>query len=542
MIDTKQQIMDLVDDLRAVFTHAGLGGEAAEYRLLTQSFLYKFLNDKFLYEASQLGEDFASLSAKNAEDYDWFLDDIGTKTAHLKPNQLIEHLHPLQNEADFHEIFENTLNQIAIDNNAIFSVRTAGNTAIRLFDERLVTDSITDSSQRPEVAKSIINLLAAVKFDQDIFSQGFDFFSTLFEYMIKDYNKDGGGKYAEYYTPHSVAKIIADILVGHDEPVSVSIYDPSAGSGTLLMNLASRIGADKTSVYSQDISQKSSNLLRMNLILNGLSHSISHIVQGNTILDNRHTEKMDYIVSNPPFKLDFSDWRDQVETLPEAGKRFFAGVPKVPGKKKDSMAIYLLFLQHIIYSLKETGKAAIVVPTGFITAQSGIDKKIRQHLVEEKMLAGVVSMPSNIFATTGTNVSILFLDKTNKEDVVLIDASNLGTKVKEGKNQKTLLSSQEEAQIVQTFLQKEVVDDFSVTVSYEEIEGKNYSLSAGQYFDIKIDYVDISPEDFTQQIKHYQETLSQLFAQSHELEGEIEKQMKRLRYEWVEDLCIRRYL
>ncbi len=100
------------------------------------------------------------------------------------------------------------------------------------------------------------------------------------------------------------------------------------------------------------------------------------------------------------------------------------------------MAIYELFVQHIIYSLKPDGQAAVVLPTGFITAQSGIDKKIRQHLVDNQMLAGVVSMPSNIFATTGTNVSILFIDKKNKGDVVLIDASNLGTKVKEGKNQK----------------------------------------------------------------------------------------------------------
>ncbi|MGC4387828.1 N-6 DNA methylase, partial [Streptococcus suis] len=102
------------------------------------------------------------------------------------------------------------------------------------------------------------------------------------------------------------------------------------------------------------------------------------------------------------------------------------------------------------------------VPTGFITAQSGIDKKIRKHLVDNRMLAGVVSMPSNIFATTGTNVSILFIDKENKGDVVLIDASNLGRKVKEGKNQKTILTKEEETQIIETFIAKEKVDDFSV--------------------------------------------------------------------------------
>ena len=297
------------------------------------------------------------------------------------------------------------------------------------------------------------------------------------------------------------------------------------------MNLAIQIGTDRTSVYSQDISQKSSNLLRLNLILNGLQHSIHNIVQGNTILNNRHVEKMDYIVSNPPFKLDFSEWRDQVESLPNSSERFFAGVPKIPNKKKESMAIYQLFIQHIIHSLKEDGQAAIVLPTGFITAQSGIDKKIRQHLVDEKMLAGVVSMPSNIFATTGTNVSILFIDKKNKGDVVLIDASNLGTKVKEGKNQKTVLSPEEEQKFVETFIKKEAVEDFSVTVSYEDIKEKNYSLSAGQYFDIKIDYVDITAEEFEAKMTAFQSKLSDLFQQSHALEEEIEEQMKGIKYE-----------
>ena len=515
----KVQVQNLVDDLKAVFTHAGLGGEAGEYKLLTQSFLYKFLNDKFLYEAQAVDSEntYEHLVSMSEEDYDWLLEDIGTSTAWMKPNQFIETLHR---------------NQIAVDNNDIFSVHTAKDTSIRLFDEHLITDTIPDSSKRNEVAKSILNLLARVKFDETIFSQGFDFFSTLFEYMIKDYNKDGGGTYAEYYTPHSVAKIIADILVGDDKPQNVRIYDPSAGSGTLLMNLASCIGVDKTTVYSQDISQKSSNLLRLNLILNGLQHSIHNIVQGDTILDNRHLEKMDYIVSNPPFKLDFSEWRDQVETLPEASERFFAGVPKVRAKSKDKMAIYELFVQHIIYSLKPDGKAAVVLPTGFITAQSGIDKKIRQHLVDNQMLAGVVSMPSNIFATTGTKVSILFIDKKNKGDVVLIDASNLGTKVKEGKNQKTVLSPEEEQKIVETFIKKEAVDDFSVTISYEDIKEKNYSLSAGKYFDIKIDYVDITAEEFEAKMTAFQDKLSDLFQQSHALEQEIEKQMKGIKYEW----------
>ena len=195
------------------------------------------------------------------------------------------------------------------------------------------------------------------------------------------------------------------------------------------------------------------------------------------------------------------------------------------------MEIYQLFLQHIIASLKPGGKAAVVVPTGFITAQSGIDKKIRQKLVDEKMLAGVVSMPSNIFATTGTNVSILFIDDSNKGDVVLIDASNLGEKVKDGKNQKTVLKPEEEQRIIDVFNVKEVEDDFSVAVSYDDIVAKNYSLSAGQYFEVKIEYVDISSEEFAAKMKGFTDNLDDLFGQSHELEVEIKKQLAGLRYE-----------
>jgi type I restriction enzyme M protein len=189
------------------------------------------------------------------------------------------------------------------------------------------------------------------------------------------------------------------------------------------------------------------------------------------------------------------------------------------------MAIYQLFLQHIIYSLKPGGKAAVVLPSGFITAQSGIDKSIRQHLVDNKMLAGVVSMPSNIFATTGTNVSILFIDSANTADVVLIDASNLGTKIKDGKNQKTVLSESEEDRIIATFNAKQASEDFSVVVSYDEITAKNYSLSAGQYFDAKIEYSDLTPEQFAERLLGFTDRLDALFKESTGLEHEIKKQL-----------------
>lgn len=538
---TTSQLFDnqakrLIDDLKSVCANYGLGNDGNEFKIITQVFLYKFLNDKFAYEAKRIDPALAAapawedaLRAYSADDYDMLLAQLGGSTAQLQPGQFLSSLYQRQNEDNFAKLLDDTLTAIAAANSDIFSVKTEDGERVRLFDR--ITEWV--ASKRNDFARAIINKLVDFSFER-IFAEKFDFFATLFEYLIKDYNKDGGGKYAEYYTPHAVAKIMAACLVT-DPRQSVTCYDPSAGSGTLLMNLAHRIGEQKCSLFTEDISQKSSHLLRLNLILNGLVHSIPNVIQGNTILHPAHHDggslrKFDYIVSNPPFKLDFSDFRDQLDTKANR-ERFFAGIPKVPGKKKDSMAIYLLFIQHIIHSLAKGGKAAVVVPTGFITAQSGIDKAIRQHLVENKKLAGVVSMPSNIFATTGTNVSILFLDDNNDGDVILIDASKLGTKVKDGKNQKTLLSTEEEDRIIRTFNAKETIDDFSVAVSYADIAAKNHSLSAGQYFEVKIEYVDLTHTQFEERLKAHESELMKLFKQSRELEGNIESNLKNLKYD-----------
>ena len=532
----KAKATALIDDLKGVCASYGLGNDGNEFKIITQIFLYKFLNDKFAHEVKRIEP--ALANAKSWEDilrkkpkgeYELLLMQLGADTARLKPEHFLSTLWGKQNDKKFAETLDATLLGIAKLNADIFSVKTNDGQKIVLFDA--VTQYV--HSQRDAFAKAIINKLIPFSFEH-IFAEKFDFYATLFEYLIKDYNKDGGGKYAEYYTPHAVAKIMAACLVPK-KVTNVTCYDPASGSGTLLMNLAHAIGEDRCTIYTQDVSQKSSSLLRLNLILNNLVHSIPNVIQGNTILEPYHKEdsgnglqKFDFIVSNPPFKLDFSDFRDQLDTKANQ-TRFFAGIPKVKPKSKDKMEIYILFVQHIIHSLAKGGRAAVVVPTGFITAQSGIERKIREHLVKNRMLGGVVSMPSNIFATTGTNVSILFIDSTNKGEVILIDASNLGEKIKEGKNQKTVLRPKEERQIIETFNAKKAVDDFSVAVSYDEIEVKNYSLSAGQYFNVKVEYVDISAEEFSEKMKEYQNRLNSLFQDSRTFEAEIANRLRRLK-------------
>lgn len=538
-VQFQTQVKNLIDSLKGICSNYGLGNSGDEYIIITQTFLYKFLNDKFAYEVKKINPELAkaenwqkAIEQLSEEEYEMLTLQLSADTAVLQSHHFISHLFGIQNKSDFALTFDDTLMDIAIQNNDIFSVVTTSGSKEPLFER--ISEKI-DEGDRNAFAKAVINQLVDFSFEH-IFNEKYDFYATIFEYLIKDYNNDSGGTYAEYYTPHAVAKIMASILVTEDNIQDVTCYDPSAGSGTLLMNLAHAIGEDKCTIYSQDVSKKSSKLLRLNLILNNLVHSLQNVVRGNTILAPYHKDesgqlqKFDYIVSNPPFNLDFSEYRDDLDSK-ENNERFFAGIPNIPKKKKESMAIYSLFLQHIMFSLTKTGKAAIVVPTGFITKQSGIDLKIREKMVESKMLAGVVTMPSNIFATTGTNVSIIFLDKNNTEDVVLIDASNLGTKVKEGKNQKTVLSEIEEQQIIDTFNKKEVVEDLSVVVSYDEIKTKNYSLSAGQYFEVKIEYVEITADEFETKLKCFEKNLENLFAESEILENEIQNNLKELNYE-----------
>lgn len=535
--EIKNQTYALIDDLKKTTTENGLAGSGNEYVVIVEIFLYKFLNDKFIYEAKKEkpelanAEDFFSaLDAMSEDDYEEMCDSM-LDTIILKKEHLIPFLAKRQNEDKFAELFDSTLESIASENSDIFYILNEDETRVSIM--KPISDVVSGGTNKKNAfCRSLIGDVASFSFE-NAFEAGYDFFSTIFEYLIKDYNANGGGNYAEYYTPHAIAAIMAQLLVDPSEDVrSVTCYDPSAGTGTLVIALAHAIGEQNCTVYTQDISDKSSTMMMLNLILNSMSHSLTHVIQGNTLKHPFHKNedgslrKFDYIVSNPPFKLDFSDYHSELKTDSYKG-RFFAGIPNIPSKNKKGMEIYLCFFQHLLYSLKENGKAAIVVPTGFITAKSGIAFKIRKHLVdgEKSILRGVVSMPSNIFANTGTNVSVVFIDKSGVDKPVLIDASKLGETIKENGNQKTKLRTEEIQQIVNTFRNKEVVEDFSVTPTFDEIKEKGYSFSAGQYFDIKINYVDITEDEFNRRMDNFKTTLRQQFNESHRLEEEILKQL-----------------
>lgn len=473
------KIKSMIDELKAMSSDLGLANTGDEYKIIAELFTYKFLNDKLVYDFENRED-----KEETFEDFVCFVDD---NTAKMKEEHLISNLFQKQNEVDFHKTLDRALVEISEMNKDIYAIETATGNKKPLFEP--LSAYLRDEDKELELAKRAINILANDKYKfRGIYDGGFDYFSSVFEYLIKDYNKDSG-KYAEYFTPLFAGNIMADILY-NDTPVSnVTVYDPSAGSGTLLLALANKIGTNNCTIYSQDISQKSTQFLRINLILNKLVHSLHNVVEGNTLTNPQHLDgddlkTFDFIVSNPPFKVDFSA---MIETL-KADKynRFFAGLPNIPKKDKNGMAIYETFLQHVISSLSEKGKAAVVVPSGFVSASAGIPKKIRKNLIDRNWLKGVIHMPSNIFATTGTSVSIIFIDKTKEDDeVMLMDASNLGTKVKLDEGQRTILSDEEKSKITTYFKQKKEEVEFSVTVTNDDIKENEYSIQAGQYIELK---------------------------------------------------------
>jgi type I restriction enzyme M protein len=520
------KVKQMIDDLKAMTADLGLANTGDEYKIISELFTYKFLNDKLLYNFEH---------REDIEDsFDDFIDFADSNTARIKEEYLLLNLFQKQNDKKFHKTFDKALEAISELNKDVYSIETSTGTKKPLFEPLSVY--LRDPDKEVELAKRAINILCKYQFGGEIFEQGWDYFSSIFEYLIKDYNKDSG-KYAEYYTPAFAGAIMADILY-NDTPVDqVEIYDPAAGSGTLLLSMATKVGAKNCTIYSQDRSQKSTQFLRINLILNNLAQSLEYVIEGNTMTNPMHLngdklKQFDFIVSNPPFTVDFSA---DVETMKsDKYGRFFAGIPNVP-KDKKKMPIYLMFLQHILMSLKNDGKAAIVVPAGFLTAtnrSSKIAYAIRKEIIDNNWLKGVISMPSNIFATTGTSVALIFIDKSRLEDaeVILMDASKLGEKISLEDGQRTILSNYDTKKIIDTFQDGKAIEDFSVIVNNSDIEQNSYSFSAGQYFDVKMMYEELTANEFDEAIANHLNVLEEMFLSGVKLQKEIIKQVKRIEH------------
>lgn len=498
-------IQEMINELKGVCMQVGLSNQAAEEHCVTSILLYKFLDAK----------------------KDW-----------LPVEYSIESMKKLTSCNTFPELFDQTLRKIA---DRIEEKLLIENKEDCIWDPVIVPLSkYVNPDSKDLFISNVFNIISNEKYDISDISNGeyqFDFFSVVFEYMIKDYNV-ATGVYAEYFTPQIISYIIGQILMSmyfrnnKKNEHSISIYDPAAGTGSLILHLDAVLKEKGivSSIYTQDISLKSTRYLKFNLILNSLYKDELHIAQGDTLLVPVHCQpdgelrKFELITSNPPFKVDFSSTRDEIAETWKNTERFFAGIPKIPTKKKTSMPIYLMFIQHILYSLSETGKAAIVVPASFLSARTTLELTIKKKLIDENLLVGAITMPSRIFANTTTQVSVLFIDRMKKdESIFLMDASAMGEEKRIGRSRRIVLSQDESKWIINTFIKKDEVDKFTVLVNRQKIQENRYSCVPGYYFKPEFDFSKRTEKEFKNEMREHLLRLEELKLQRKQLEKEAEQ-------------------
>ncbi|MBS1960596.1 MAG: type I restriction-modification system subunit M [Bdellovibrionales bacterium] len=308
-------------------------------------------------------------------------------------------------------------------------------------------------------------------------ADGDDILGDAYEYLMRHFATESGKSKGQFYTPAEVSRIMAQILGLKTAKVSASttVYDPTCGSGSLLLKVGDEAGKSVT-LYGQEKDAATSGLARMNMILHDNPTALIH--QGNTLADPKFKDgnklkQFDYVVANPPF----SDkrWSTGIDPMNDPYERFTSfGVP--PAKQGD-----YAYLLHIVRSLKSTGKGACILPHG-VLFRGNAEADIRKNLIQKGYIKGIIGLPANLFYGTGIPACIIVIDKlgaTDRKGIFMIDASQ--GFMKDGP--KNRLRSQDIHKIVDVFNNEREVAKFSRLVPYQEIEKNEFNLNLPRYID-----------------------------------------------------------
>lgn len=339
-----------------------------------------------------------------------------------------------------------------------------------------------NTGAQSKAIRSLIDLIKDIPMDG---KQDYDVLGFIYEYLISNFAANAGKKAGEFYTPHEVSLLMSEIIARHlKDRDHIVIYDPTSGSGSLLINIghcASKyIGKDNcVKYYAQELKQNTYNLTRMNLIMRGILAANIVTRNGDTLEedwpyfedeDHDATYKrlyVDAVVSNPPYSQVWDPTGKETDTR-------FAGYGLAPKSKAD-----YAFLLHDLYHLKSDGIMAIVLPHG-VLFRGGEEGTIRKNLIDQNNIDTIIGLPANIFFGTGIPTIIMILRKNRvNDDVLIIDASK-GFE-KEGKSNK--LRACDIKKIVDTVAARQTVDNFSKVVSRQEIRDNDYNLNIPRYVD-----------------------------------------------------------
>ena len=307
-------------------------------------------------------------------------------------------------------------------------------------------------------------------------AEGDDLLGDAYEYLMRHFATESGKSKGQFYTPAEVSRILAKVIgIRHDTPQDASVYDPTCGSGSLLLK-ASDEAPRGLSIYGQEMDNATSALARMNMILH--DNATAKIWQGNTIADpqwkdgNGQLKTFDFAVANPPFSS--KNWTSGINPEHDKFERFVWGVP--PEKNGD-----YAFLLHIIKSLKSTGKGAVILPHG-VLFRGNAEARIRENLIKQGYIKGIIGLPANLFYGTGIPACIIVMDKENAQartGIFMIDASK--GFIKDGN--KNRLRSQDIHKVVDVFNKQLELPRYSRMVTLAEIADNEYNLNIPRYID-----------------------------------------------------------
>lgn len=349
-----------------------------------------------------------------------------------------------------------------------------------------------------------------------------DIVGNAYQYMIGLFASDAGKKGGEFYTPAEVSELLARLVKPQEND---RIYDPTCGSGSLLLRVAKQVPNQKVAIYGQERNGATHSLALMNMYLHGIDDA--KIEWGDTLANPLHLEdgklmKFQVIVANPPFSLDkwamgfagegSTDKKFKMEASLDPHRRFEWGVP--PASRGD-----YAFVQHMLYSLAEDGRMATILPHG-VLFRGASEGRIRKQIIEMNLLDAVIGLPEGLFYGTGIPACIMVFrkDRTRK-DVLFIDASG-EEHYEKGKNQNKL-REQDIEKIVETYEKRETVDKYSYVATLDEIKENDYNLNIPRY-------VDTFEEEEPVDMEAVKENIVNIKKEIQEVEAQMEKYLKEL--------------
>ncbi|HDX9492594.1 type I restriction-modification system subunit M [Bacillus thuringiensis] len=470
--ELNQRLFSAADNLRSKM-------DASEYKnYLLGLIFYKYLSDKLLEKVVELADESCeeyNTQNKQTELYKELLADDDIKKDLIET--LIDTLgYDIEPEYLFnvlaHQAKQNTF-QLNDLNKGFIQLSTKYDQFSGLFDDvDLQSKKLgTDDQQRNVTITEVLKKLD----DVDVIGHDGDVIGDAYEFLISQFASEAGKKAGEFYTPHMVSDMMAQIVaIGQEDKKLFSVFDPTMGSGSLMLNVRNYLNyPDIVKYHGQELNTTTYNLAKMNLILHGVDKGDMRLRNGDTLNKDWPTNEpytFDSVLMNPPYS---AKWSSDDTFLDDSR---FNRYGKLAPKSKADFA----FLLHGFYHLKDSGTMAIVLPHGvlFRGAAEGV---IRKKLLEDGSIDAVIGMPANLFFGTSipTTVIILKKNRTTQGDVLFIDASNEFIK---GKNQNKL-SKENIDKIVETYKERKVVEKYAHVATFDEIKENDFNLNIPRYVD-----------------------------------------------------------